>query len=130
MLHFCHIQACCGGGCPSLSFITIPGTVSHVGNKAFYACSALISANILNGVTVIGDFAFQKCSILSCLSIPKNLISIGNQAFFEDPSLLAVSVPTEIKYNGVVDAIYNSFSPPTFVTVISPASSYVQAPCN
>ena len=39
----------------------IPGTVTSIGDKAFYRCHSLTNINIPNSVTIIGNEAFAYC---------------------------------------------------------------------
>ncbi|MGI5960435.1 MAG: leucine-rich repeat domain-containing protein [Methanomassiliicoccaceae archaeon] len=48
-------------GCESLVSITIPDSVTSIGNHAFTVCSSLTSVTIGNGVTRIGNSAFADC---------------------------------------------------------------------
>ena len=51
----------------SLTSITIPDSVTSIGNNAFYSCSNLRSINIPDGVTNIGSYAFWKCTSLTSI---------------------------------------------------------------
>ena len=48
-------------GCSGLTSITIPNSVTSIGNDAFQWCSGLTSVTIPNSVTSIGSSAFSKC---------------------------------------------------------------------
>ena len=69
-------------GCSGVKKIIIPdGTVS-INNYAFSTDFASItSVSIPNSVTTIGDNAFYKCSGIDSLSIPESVTSIGTYAF-------------------------------------------------
>ena len=69
--------------CYDLTSITIPNSVTSIGPSTFYYCSGLISITIPNSVTSIGTYAFSGCSGLSSITIPNSVTSIGNWAFSE-----------------------------------------------
>ena len=62
--------------------ISIPNSVTSIGNEAFSYCYALQSVSIPDGVTSIGDQAFYYCYVLPSISIPNSVTSIGNEAFY------------------------------------------------
>lgn len=47
--------------CNSLQSITIPNSVTSIGDEAFRCCESLQSVTIPNSVTKIGDEAFYYC---------------------------------------------------------------------
>jgi hypothetical protein len=68
--------------------------VTSIGNRAFYNCSSLTSITIPNSVTSIGDYAFAYCSLTS-VTIPNSVTSIGNNAFAYC-SLTSVTIPNSV----------------------------------
>ena len=96
-------------GCiASATSVEIPGTVTEIGECAFYECNSLTTITIPNGITSIGDHAFfcqnlttfnfnatnctymgsdinnraiYLCSSLSTLNIGDNVTNIPNYAF-------------------------------------------------
>ena len=67
--------------CTSLTNITIPDSVTSIGTRAFRGCTSLTSVTIGNGVTSIGDSAFLYCTSLTSITIPDSVTSIGDSAF-------------------------------------------------
>ncbi len=66
-------------GCSGLTSVTIPNSVTSIGNSAFYDCRGLTSVTIPTGVTSIGEQAFYGCSGLTTL----NFNAIDCQGFEE-----------------------------------------------
>ena len=61
----------CGvfSGCERLAEITIPDSVTSIGERAFYSCASLTSVVIGDSVTSIGSSAFNNCSSLTSVYI-------------------------------------------------------------
>ena len=67
--------------------ITIPNSVTTIGDYAFCNCISLESITIPNSVTAIGDYAFYGCSSLESVLIPDNVTKIGYYAFYNCDNL-------------------------------------------
>ena len=91
--------------CTSITNITIPNTVTSIGEDSFNSCSSLTSVNIPSGVTNIGSQAFSGCSSLTNITIPSDVVSIGYNAFNGCSSLTNITIPSD-----VVSIQYNAFS--------------------
>ena len=79
-------------GCSSLTSISIPVSVTRIGNGAFYDCSSLASITIPDSVTRIGNWAFHGCSSLTDITIPDSVTSIGDVAFSGCSSLRSIHI--------------------------------------
>ncbi len=65
----------------SLKIVTITGS-SYIPYGAFYDCSGLTSVTIPDSVTSIGDGAFSYCIGLTSVTIPDSVTRIGGIAFY------------------------------------------------
>lgn len=61
--------------------VTIPNTVTTIGDAAFYGCSNLTSVTIPNSVSTIEGYAFSDCNKLHSVTIGAFVQSIGKYAF-------------------------------------------------
>jgi hypothetical protein len=77
-------------GCGDLKTITIPSSVTSIGDMAF-SMSGLVSVAIPNTVASIGQSTFVNCAGLTSVVIPHNITTIGANAFYDCPSLTSVS---------------------------------------
>ena len=83
-------------GCTGLTSVTIPNSVTSIGSAAFYGCSGLASVTIPNSVTSIGDSAFSDCSGLTSVTIPVSVTSIEGSAFSGCTGLTSVTIPNTV----------------------------------
>ena len=83
-------------GCDSLKFITIGDSVKSIGNGAFATCYGLTSVTIPNSVTSIGSHAFSACRALTSVTIGDSVKSIGNGAFASCEGLTSVTIPNSV----------------------------------
>ena len=82
--------------CSSLTSVTIGNSVTSIGKGAFKDCSSLTSVIIPNSVTRIGDAAFGGCSSLTSVTIGDSVTSIGNSAFEGCSSLTSITIPNSV----------------------------------
>ena len=80
--------------------ITIPNSVTSIGNGAFDGCSGLTSVTIPNSVTSIDGYTFYGCTGLTSVTIPNSVISIGVEAFYYCTGLTSVTIPNSVTWIG------------------------------
>ena len=73
-------------GCTNISTFTLGDSVQRIPAYLCYGL-AITSITIPNSVTSIGDYAFYQCSGLTSLTIPNSVTSIGIYAFADCTSL-------------------------------------------
>ncbi|MBO4875745.1 MAG: leucine-rich repeat domain-containing protein [Bacteroidales bacterium] len=82
--------------CKELASITIPNSVIYIGKYAFSNCESLIMVNIPNSVGYIGDCAFEQCKALTSISIPNLITRIERGAFMYCKGLTSVTIPNSV----------------------------------
>ena len=81
--------------------------VTAIGDDAFDNCTSLAEVTIPSTVTQIGDSAFVSTNI-SALDLPKGLLEIGTYAFANCKQLKEVVIPDTVKKIGYAAFAYNS----------------------
>ncbi len=82
--------------CDKLQVVTIPDTVTEIGDSTFENCSSLEKINIPDSVTTIGNRAFANCKSLDNIIIPNSVVDIGTKVFVGCVKLQKLTLP--IKY--------------------------------
>ena len=79
--------------CKNITEITIPDSVTEIGNSAFSGCTSLAEIVIPDSVTEIGEFAFSGCKALLKVVLSKNMTAIEAQTFSGCSSLESIIIP-------------------------------------
>ena len=111
-------------GCRGLSHVTIPDSVTRIGERAF-ASTGLKEVVIPEGVTWIGEWTFYGCTSLQSVTFPENLKQIGGEAFGGCHDLNGVTLPEGLESIGN-DAFYRCSS---LDTITIPESVTLIGPC-
>lgn len=108
-------------GNKKLTKVTIPDTVTTIGNSAFEDCTSLASVDIPSSVTGIGMAAFDNTKILNnqskasaqyigkwlisadteSLSVKVGTVGIADYACFFNENLTTLKLPSGLKYIGI-----------------------------
>lgn len=103
------IGECAFENCSSLKSVVLPDGVTGIGAWAFFGCDSLMSVTIPSGVTGIGAWAFSGCHGLTSVVLPESVQFIGNDAFRGCSNLASISVPSN-----VVHILPNAFAETPF----------------
>lgn len=79
-----------------LQSITIPNTVTVIGNNAFNQCTGLKQLVIPDNVKSIGANAFSGCTGISTLTIGNEVTNIGASAFKQCSSIKQLVIPNSV----------------------------------
>ena len=80
----------------NLVTITIPDSVTTIGEFAFCDCTKLTNITLPNGLREIPDHVFRSCRSLTELVIPTSVTRIGYAAFFECVNLTSLVIPENV----------------------------------
>ncbi len=88
------------GTMPDNSKIAIKDGTLALSNSIFEGCTGLASITLPNSLTTIGENAFRGCNALTSITIPNSVTSIYKQAF-SDCGLTSITIPTSVTNIGV-----------------------------
>ncbi len=66
----------------TITSITLPETITSIGDVAFGRCNSLTDIGFLDGFTEVGYGLFEYCTGLEKITIPESIVAIGAE-FFE-----------------------------------------------
>ena len=110
----------CFSDCIGLTSITIPSSVTSLGGVCFRDCIGLTSITIPSSVTSLGDGCLHQCSSLTSITIPSSVTSLGSDCFH-----LCSGLET-FYFKGKVPESASTASIPT-TCIIKVPSEYLQA---
>ena len=84
--------------CTELTSITIPNSVTLIGDDTFSDCTGLSSITIPESVTSIGNNAFENCTGLSSITIPESVTKLGKNVFYNCTGLTGVTLPLSLPH--------------------------------
>lgn len=82
--------------CRNLTSITLPDSVTNVSVGAFYGCISLSSVTLNENITEIGNSAFQSCSAITSISLPNNITRLGAKSFSGCSGLISILIPDNV----------------------------------
>jgi hypothetical protein len=95
--------------------IILPGSVTTIGNMAFYRCASLTSVTIPASVTTIAGYDFSRCTRLTSVTIPDSVTTIAGYAFSGCDRLTSVTIPASV--TNIFNCTFYGCSSLTSVTI-------------
>ena len=80
----------------AVTSVTIPDSVTFIGEAAFANCSNLTNISIPNSVTSIGLSAFEHCTSLKSITLPSSLRNISMFLFHNCSQLTTIQIPDSV----------------------------------
>lgn len=88
-------------GCTGLVSVNIPGTIGVLPARTFYQCTNLKDVIYSPGISRIEQEAFEGCTGLEHAPIPDSVTSLGEGVFRNCGGLVSIAVPGSLKSLGV-----------------------------
>lgn len=85
--------------CTSLTNILLPGSLTYLSDAAFYNCSSLADITLPNSITSIAESTFRSCTALTDVILPAGITNIESSAFRNCTAL------SNITFNGNAPAM-------------------------
>jgi hypothetical protein len=108
--------------------VTIPGSVTTIGDDAFWHSFNLSSVTLSNGVASIGNQAFYFCGDLASVSIPASVTNIGSSAFLYCTNLAAIYVDTNNSIYSSLDGVLFDKGQATLISFPCGVAGYYTVP--
>lgn len=121
------IQSDCFRDQERLTVISLPETITDLGQFAFFNCARLHSMHYPNKMTTVPQSCFYGCLNLESITLPLSIVSIGDFSFFRCELLRYFSLPNSIQSIGAYAfsfcrCISNTLVVPHFINSIEPHS--------
>lgn len=83
--------------CTALQHISLPDSLTFIGQNVFSGCSSLTEINLPKGIEFISEYLFQDCTSLTHVEIPNGVRHICAYAFSGCTALPHVNIPYSVE---------------------------------
>ena len=110
---------CSEGKYRNIKSVTIPDSVTTIGECAFCGCTGLTSVTISenSNLTTIGEWAFENCTGLTSITIPDSVTTIGDKAFSDCDGLTSVTISENSNLTTIGECAFHGCTGLTTVTI-------------
>ena len=114
--------------CYQLSVVELPPALLTIGENAFGYCYKLPNLTIPGTVTFIGTYAFNNCDSFTEITVPDSVVSMGYDVFSWSDSLTNVTLPSGMtsipKYTFSACTAMKNYTVPDGITTIGDQAFY------
>lgn len=90
-----HLGARAADSCQSLGYVSLPTTLTTIGQYAFYHCSKLTVMDLSHtSLTVVSQQTFRLCQNMRELILPETLETFGSNAIYSCTALRHLYIPS------------------------------------
>lgn len=82
--------------CTSLKSVSMPESMTWIGDSAFAGCTGLEQVEFSPNLTAIGPNSFYSCNGLTSVVVPDKVTSIESLAFFGCLNLESITIPASV----------------------------------
>lgn len=82
--------------CASLKSVSMPESMTWIGDSAFAGCTGLEQVEFSPNLTAIGSKSFYSCNGLTSVVVPDKVTSIASLAFFGCLNLESITIPASV----------------------------------
>lgn len=82
--------------CTSLKSVSMPESMTWIGDSAFAGCTGLEQVEFSPNLTAIGSKSFYSCNGLTSVVVPDKVTSIESLAFFGCLNLESITIPASV----------------------------------
>ena len=82
--------------CTSLKSVSMPESMTWIGDSAFAGCTGLKQVEFSPNLTTIGPNSFYSCNGLTSVVVPDKVTSIESLAFFGCLNLKSITIPASV----------------------------------
>lgn len=86
--------------CTDLTSVELPEALASIGNSAFYGCNSLASVCLSQNTREVGVSAFERCTALRSIKFGERTDYVGDCAFAYCQSLRDISLPATVNEIG------------------------------
>lgn len=83
--------------CSDLSSVSLPDTITYIGQDAFSYCSSLKTIKLPSNLKTLRSYAFRNCKALQSITIPGSVEKIESETFSDCISLSSITISEGVK---------------------------------